>query len=83
MIDKEEFGNKNLPKVKIYLHLDTYLYVRQKILDRIDKHLYDVIKSGNYDIAERGLDEMETILNYLEEFDKKFGIVDDDDSEKE
>lgn len=64
----------------VYLHIENYLWFRQKVLDSIDKHLYELIDAREWDKLANGLNEIEIVLAHLDNLDKKFGLADDDEN---
>lgn len=74
---KNEFDDIKGIKAKIYMHFDTYIWFRQQIFQRIDKHLYELVEHEDWDLLIKGLDEIEQVLIHLESMDKNFGIDDE------
>lgn len=66
-------------KIRVYLHFSEYLMIRQKIFDSIDKKLEILINNEDYNEAMKIMDEIEIVLKFVEETDKKFGLDDDED----
>lgn len=65
-------------KEKLTMHIDTYVWFRVQIFERIDKHLYELAAMRDFDKMVKALDEIEAVLAHLEEMDKKFGLADDE-----
>jgi len=66
-------------RVQAYIKYDTYLDLRQRLLESIDERIENVLDTDDWDTIYKTLTQAEQIINTLEKFDSNFGLGDDDD----
>lgn len=66
-------------KVQAYIKYDTYLDLRQRLLESIDERIEHVLDTDDWDTIYKTLTQAEQIITALEKFDSNFGLGDDDD----
>lgn len=66
-------------KIKCYLKFDTYLAVREKILESVDKKIEQALYLEDWDNVHKILGDIEVILDILDKTDERFGLILKDD----